>query len=67
MTPLLWVNEYRPEWKSPFYLAAPITLPRGTRVAMTAYFDNPGAEAREARPQAWMATATAPRAAARRK
>jgi hypothetical protein len=67
MTPLLWINEYRAEWRSPFYLAAPVSLPRGTRVAMTTYFDNPGAQAREARPQAWMATATAPRAAARRK
>ncbi|HUE84936.1 MAG TPA: hypothetical protein VMO26_02555 [Vicinamibacterales bacterium] len=67
MTPLLFVNEYRPEWRSPFYLAAPVPLPRGSRVVMTTYFDNPGEQALEARPQAWMATAVSPRAAARRK
>jgi hypothetical protein len=66
MTPLLWVNEYRHEWRSPFYLAAPVTLPRGSRIVMTTYFDNPGGEALTARPQAWMATATAPRSTARR-
>ena len=31
VTPLLWINDYRPEWRSPFILAAPVTLPRGTR------------------------------------
>jgi hypothetical protein len=67
MTPLLWVNEYRPEWRSPFYLAAPITLPRGTRLAMTTYFDNAGAQAVTAQPHAWLATAASPRGAGRRK
>jgi hypothetical protein len=67
MTPLLWVNDYRPEWRSPFYLAAPVGLPRGTRVVMTTYFDNAGEEALTAQPQAWLATAVSPRRAAPRK
>jgi hypothetical protein len=67
MTPLLWINDYRPEWRSPFYLAAPLALPRGTRVVMTTYFDNPGEQALTTCPQAWLATAGAPRAGARRK
>ena len=67
MTPLLWINEYRPEWRSPFYLAAPVTLPRGTRLVMTTYFDNAGEQAFKAQPQAWVATAASPRGAARRR
>jgi hypothetical protein len=67
MTPLLWINEYRPAWRSPFYLAAPVTLPRGTRVVMTTYFDNAGQQALKAGPQAWLVTAASPRGAARRK
>ena len=67
MTPLLWVADYRPEWRSPFYLAAPVALPRGTRVVITTYFDNSGEQALEARPQVWIATTMSPRGAARRK
>lgn len=67
MTPLLWINDYRPAWRSPFYLAAPMTLPRGSRVVMTAYFDNAGQQVLKARPQAWLVTAAVPRGAARRK
>ena len=67
MTPLLWIKEYRPAWRSPFYLAAPVTLPRGTRVVMTTYFDNAGQQALKARPQAWLVTAASRPGAARRK
>jgi hypothetical protein len=67
MTPLLWVNDVRPEWRSPFYLAAPVALPRGTRVVMTTYFDNAGEEALKVEPQAWLATAASLRGAARRR
>jgi hypothetical protein len=66
MTPLLWVNQYRPEWRSPFYLAAPVTLPRGTRLVMTTYFENAGEQAVKAQPQAWLATAVSARGPARR-
>jgi hypothetical protein len=67
MTPLLWVNDYRPQWRSPFYLAAPLALPRGTRLVMTTYFDNTRDEVLGVQPQAWLATAVSPRAGARRK
>ncbi len=67
MTPLLWVADYRPEWPSPFYLAAPVALPRGTRVVMTTYFDNDGEQPVKVQPQAWLATAVSSRGPARRK
>lgn len=38
--PLLWVNSYRPEWPSPYLLKDPLTLPAGTRLIVTAYYDN---------------------------
>ena len=38
--PLLWVNYYRAEWPSAYVLKDPITLPAGTRLIATAYYDN---------------------------
>ena len=38
--PMLWVNNYRAEWPAPYILKEPIALPAGTRVVMTAYYDN---------------------------
>ena len=38
--PMLWVNAYRAEWPSPYILKDAITLPAGTRLVMTAYYDN---------------------------
>jgi hypothetical protein len=38
--PMLWVNNYRPEWPSAYILKEPLTLPAGTRLIMTAYYDN---------------------------
>ena len=52
--PLLWIKDYRPEWRSPYFLSTPIPLSRGARVVMTAYFDNPSDEPDTARAQAWM-------------
>jgi hypothetical protein len=57
MTPLLWIQEYRPEWRSPYYLAAPVTLPVGSRLVMTTYFDNPGDKPVVARAAAKILTA----------
>lgn len=65
MSPLLWIQTYRPEWRSPYVLSSPVTLPRGTRLAMTTYFDNPTEQAGTARAQTWLLTATSPRASAR--
>ncbi len=38
--PMLWVNNYRAEWPAPYILKDPIALPAGTRLLMTAYYDN---------------------------
>lgn len=35
--PLLWVKDHRPDWQLPYVLREPITLPRGTRIVVTAY------------------------------
>ncbi len=48
--PMLWVNSYRPEWPAPYIMKEPITLPAGTRLVMTAYYDNPTAAAIAAKP-----------------
>ena len=48
--PMLWVNSYRAEWPAPYILKEPITLPAGTRLVMTAYYDN--ADRRGARREA---------------
>jgi hypothetical protein len=62
-TPLLWINEYRAEWPTPYVLAAPVELPRGSRLVMTTYFDNPAAQPVVVRPAAWIVTAAASRPA----
>lgn len=57
LSPLLWIQQYRPEWRSSYLFSTPVTLTRGTRLVMTTYFDNPGGEARVVRSRAWMLTA----------
>jgi hypothetical protein len=63
-TPLLWIKDYEPEWRSPYIFAAPVALPRGSRLVMTAYVDNPGQQSTVVRPQTWVVTAAASRLAA---
>ncbi|MGQ0734676.1 MAG: hypothetical protein ACT4QD_13605 [Acidobacteriota bacterium] len=58
--PLLWISDFRPQWRSSYVLSEPLTLPSGTRVAMTTYFDNPTDTASIARSQMWMLTAPTP-------
>lgn len=48
--PMLWVNNYRQEWPSAYVLKEPLTLPAGTRLVMTAYYDNKTEAALAARP-----------------
>jgi hypothetical protein len=50
--PLLWIKDYRPEWRSPYFLSTPVDLPRGTRLVMTTYFDNPSDRAATVRAHA---------------
>ena len=38
--PMLWVNSFRPEWPAPYILKEPVALPAGSRLVMTAYYDN---------------------------
>ena len=38
--PLLWLNNYRVEWPTSYVLKEPISLPAGTRLVMTAFYDN---------------------------
>ena len=38
--PMLWLNNYRAEWPTSYILKEPIALPAGTRLVMTAYYDN---------------------------
>jgi hypothetical protein len=58
VTPLLWIQEFRPAWRSPYFFSTPELLPRGTRIVMTTYFDNPGEKASTVRAETWMLTAT---------
>ena len=48
--PMLWVNNYRVEWPSPYILKEAIALPAGARLVMTAYYDNKSDAAIAARP-----------------
>ena len=48
--PMLWLNNYRAEWPSSYILKDPIALPVGTRVVMTAYYDNKTDAALAAKP-----------------
>jgi hypothetical protein len=48
--PLLWVNYYRADWPSAYVLKDPVTLPAGTRVIVTAYYDNKTAAPIAAKP-----------------
>jgi hypothetical protein len=59
LKPLLWIQDFRPAWRSPYLFSSPELLPAGTRVVMTAYFDNPGGKASAVRAETWMLTAPA--------
>ena len=48
--PMLWVNAYRAEWPAAYIMKEPITLPAGTRLVMTAYYDNKTGAALAAKP-----------------
>ena len=40
--PLLWLKDYRADWPSSYVFKHPVALPAGTRLAVTAYYDNTG-------------------------
>ena len=48
--PLLWLKYFRPEWPTPHAMTDPITLPAGTRLIVTAYYDNDGTSPLQVKP-----------------
>jgi hypothetical protein len=40
--PLLWIHDYSHEWPTPYIFQAPVALPHGTKMSLTAYFENAG-------------------------
>jgi hypothetical protein len=48
--PLLWLKDYRPDWPSSYVFKEPVTLPAGTRLTVTAYYDNAGTTPLRAQP-----------------
>ena len=48
--PMLWLNNYRAEWPTSYMLKEPVALPAGTRLLMTAFYDNAGDAVLAARP-----------------
>ncbi len=38
--PLVWIKDWDFNWQATYYLKEPMALPKGTRIHMTAYFDN---------------------------
>lgn len=64
--PMLWVNDYRAEWPVSYILKDAVALPAGTRIAMTAYYDNKTDAALAARPSVVLtALPAAPRTGAK--
>jgi hypothetical protein len=58
--PMLWVNAYRADWPSPYILKDAITVPAGTRLVMTAYYDNKTDAAITAKPAVSITAVPAP-------
>jgi hypothetical protein len=42
---LVWINNYRQDWQTPYIFKEPVFLPNGTKLAVTAYYDNPSEQA----------------------
>ncbi|MCW3098993.1 MAG: Peroxiredoxin [Chthonomonadaceae bacterium] len=38
--PLVWIKDWDFNWQATYYLKEPMALPKGTKVHLTAYFDN---------------------------
>jgi hypothetical protein len=59
--PMLWLNNYRVEWPTSYILKEPVSLPAGTRLVMTAFYDNAGDAALPAKPALHVVTVPASR------
>jgi hypothetical protein len=49
--PLLWLKDYRADFRSPYVFADPVVLPGGTRLVLTAYVANAGDRELTTRPR----------------
>lgn len=64
--PLLWLANYRAEWPSAYIFREPVALSSGTRLVLTAYYDNGAYSSTQARPAiALTALTPSPQAATR--
>ena len=54
--PMLWLNNYRAEWPTSYILKEPVSLPAGTRLVMTTFYDNAGDAALQAKPSLHVVT-----------
>ena len=59
--PMLWLNNYRAEWPTAYIPKEAIALPAGTRLVMTAYYDNADTKALLAAPALHLVTVPASR------
>ena len=64
VVPMLWVNAYRADWPSPYVLKDAVTLPAGTRLVMTTYYDNKTGAAIAAKPAVSITAVSASRRSA---
>jgi hypothetical protein len=55
--PMLWLNNYRADWPTSYRLKEPVALPAGTRLVLTAFYDNPGDAQIQAKPALHVVTA----------
>jgi peroxiredoxin len=44
--PLVWIKDWDFNWQATYYFKEPVALPRGTKVHLTAYYDNSSRNAR---------------------
>jgi hypothetical protein len=58
VNPLLWVNNYRADWPSSYVMKEAVALAAGTRLVMTAYYDNRTESPVAAKPAVSMTTAS---------
>lgn len=55
--PLLWVKDFRRDWPTSYVLSAPVSLPRATRLIVTAYYENTSDKAVSVKPVVSIVTA----------
>jgi hypothetical protein len=62
--PLLWLKNYRADWPSSYIFREPVSLTSGTRLVLTAYYDNAGDTPLQARPAIALTSVTPSRPSA---